>query len=115
LANWILYFRGSYSGGSITVFHFNNPQVRIKFFPAGQERCDISFSCRKRQLLNESPVAIPVKGRARSWTKEMKAPVKPVDDNKDGACFGGTPRGNRAILSFNVAAAHEGLNPDFGF
>jgi hypothetical protein len=43
----------------------------------------------------------------------MKAPIEAIDDNKDGACFGRTPARNRAIFSFNVAAAHEGLNPDF--
>ena len=41
------------------------------------------------------------------------APIKPVDDDKNRACFGCTPGGNRAVFSFNVAAAHEGLDPDF--
>jgi hypothetical protein len=43
----------------------------------------------------------------------MKAPIKPVDDDKNRAGFGGTPARNRSVFSFIVAAAHEGLDPNF--
>lgn len=97
----------------MAVIHFNNPQVRIKFLPARQKRRYIRFGCGKRQLFDETPVAIVVKGRAGCRSKEMKTPIKPVDDNENRARFGGPFGRNRAELSFGVAFAQQGLNPDF--
>ena len=105
MTNRILYSRGGESGGSVAVLHLNNPQVRVKFSPARQKRCDISFSCRKRQFFNEAPVPRFIDNRDGAVTDNLTGLIWLKNSN----CLGFASFSDALSRSNNLAHGACGL------
>jgi hypothetical protein len=97
----------------MTVFNFNDPQVRIEFFPPCQKGQHIILHCRERQFRDETPVTKVIVSRTWCRPKEMEPAIKPIDNYENGARFFRPPVCDSAKFAFTTTSSKKCLNPDF--
>src|SRR5262249_39350055 len=102
-----------------TVFHLDDPEIRVETYFLRQAHLYICFSCRRitPNKPNKQPIGrlCLVKCRLRSRTIKRARAIQPIYFYEDGArLFGATPA-HRRENALDSATAQVGSHPDSGF